>query len=313
MPHHISSVFTLLALMLTAAFASCGKADKPAEQIASKAPAYDTAAVHLALVPSADCLPFIYAEETGIYRKLGLRLQLHTYASQLDCDTALLGGYMDGGYADSQRLAQSRFAKAAFTRISQGKDTWQLFISGTLRVKDIAKLSGRIVGIARESSDKSFCEALITQAHVKADDIYLTQINDVKLRSSMITNRQIDAAVLRWPFTSLSLAAGNKLLVSQPSTAVNNIFVQNNRARRPHLGKSELELLRKGYLMACDSIQTIRNATAKDDLQTDKVSALLQKVYALDAAVADTIKIPTGGFFREKTGKRPLPNGTDKP
>ena len=43
---------------------------------------YDSTAVHLALMPTADCFPFYYAERTGIYRQLGLKVSIHTYTSQ---------------------------------------------------------------------------------------------------------------------------------------------------------------------------------------------------------------------------------------
>lgn len=293
---------SFLLLLVSVLFAACGNTKEPMEPAAKKYSAYDTAAVHLALMPTADCLPFFYAQETGIYRQLGLRLQIHTYNSQLDCDTALLGGYMDGGYADLQRLEEGRGQKKCLTPLTQGTDAWSLFVGGTLRVRDASKLAGRIVAISRESTEKAFCEKLIAGAKLKADAVYLTQINDVKLRAHMMANRQIDAAFLRWPFTSLALASGDKILASQPSTARNSALVKSSLCKHVHLNEASLSLLKKGYAMALDSMRIYHTPSTDKTrkAETDKVTALLQKIYGLDASVADTIKLRKGGFFTEK-------------
>ncbi len=293
---------SFFVLVVSILFSACGNTKEPVEPAAKKYSAYDTAAVHLALMPTADCLPFFYAQETGIYRQLGLRLQIHTYRSQLDCDTALLGGYMDGGYADLQRLEEGRGQKKYLSPLTEGSDAWTLFVGGTLRVRDVSKLAGRIVAISRESTEKAFCEKLISNAKLKTDAVYLTQINDVKLRAHMMTNRQIDAALLRWPFTSLALASGDKILVSQPSTARNSALVKSSLCKRVHLNEASLSLLKKGYAMALDSMR-IYHKTETDrtqQSQTDKVSDVLKKIYGLDATVADTIKLREGAFFTKK-------------
>jgi len=289
-------------LLVSILFVACGNTKEPVVPAAKKYAAYDTAAVHLALMPTADCLPFFYAQETGIYRQLGLRLQIHTYNSQLDCDTALLGGYMDGGYADQQRLKEGRGQNKYLTPLTEGTDTWTLFVGGTLRVRDVSKLSGRIVAISRESTEKTYCEKLIANAKLKPDAVYLTQINDVKLRAHMMANRQIDAALLRWPFTSLALASGDKILASQPSTARNSALVKSSLCKRVHLNEASLSLLKKGYAMAVDSMRIYHKANTGNtrQSQSDKVAAVLQKIYGLDASVADTIKLREGGFFTKK-------------
>lgn len=304
MHRYLSPKCIFLTLICCAMLSACGNStSQPAAgPVVKKAPAYDTLAVHLALMPTADCLPIFYAQETGIYRKLGLRLQIHTYASQLDCDTALLGGYMDGGYADTQRLEEGRGQKKNLSVVSEGTDSWQLFVGGSLRVKDVSKLAGRIVAISRESTEKSFCESLIAKTKLKADAVYLTQINDVKLRAHMMGNRQIDAAVLRWPFTALALGAGDKMLAAQTSPVHNNAFVTSATSKRARLDEASLTLLKKGYAMAIDSIRTYHKPkkAKSSEAHVDKASEILQKVYGIDTALADSIDIPVGGFFKKK-------------
>ena len=54
--------------------------------------------------------------------------------------------------------------------------------------------------------------------------------------------------------------------------------------------------------MAMDSMRIYHKAnTGKTrQSQSDKVGAVLQNIYDLDASVADTIKLREGGFFTKK-------------
>ena len=61
---------------------------------------YDSTALHVALVPTMDNLPLYYAKETGIYDSLGLNIELLTYSSAMDCDTAFTNGEADGVVSD---------------------------------------------------------------------------------------------------------------------------------------------------------------------------------------------------------------------
>ena len=63
----------------------------------------DSAALHVALMPVADCLPFYIAQRSGIYERLGLDLRILTLQAQLDTDTALLRGRAELAYSDLAR------------------------------------------------------------------------------------------------------------------------------------------------------------------------------------------------------------------
>ena len=248
---------------------------------------YDTTHVHLALMPTADCFPFYYAKLSGIYEKLGLNLDIHTYDGQLDCDTALRGKWMDGGYADVQRLKS--FHKN-LQIVSYGKDRWALFVAGSLRVRQVMHLDQRLVAIARNSSENVWLDELLSNARLKVDNVFHIQVNNVNLRAEMLAHRQIDAAMLRWPYTACAFSNGDKVLALQDRAASNACFVVNPRRHGgTKLDKKALMVLRKGYAMAVDSIRLRRTNVVKNVLTND---------YGLPADVADTVKLEFGGFFR---------------
>ena len=166
---------------------------------------YDSTALHVALVPNHDCLPIYYAKRMGIYDSLGLKLQIYTYASQMDCDTMLMSRYADGGWADKIRIAHYGKRMANLEVMWTGNQHWQLFSCGALRINHIKALSGRTIAIARTSAENVWLDQILKMGKLSADDVYRPQINNLKLRAQMLTGNQIDAAVLTWPYSSYAL------------------------------------------------------------------------------------------------------------
>ena len=99
--YSFATLFTLCFLLLIS-LTSCKK-EKNEQPINFGTERYDSAALHVALVPNRDCLPIYYAERTGIYDSLGLKLQIASYGSQMDCDTTLMGNIAEGGWCDKIR------------------------------------------------------------------------------------------------------------------------------------------------------------------------------------------------------------------
>ncbi len=277
----------VLAAAALALLCSCGgKADKKSGAEAGAANSASPAhTLTLAVVPSADLLPLYYAERAGCYRSLGLSVRLETYRSQLDCDTALLGGRTDGGSADLHRMElchKSAYA-AAFTPLWTAADNWQLTVCGTLRVRNTAALKGRMVAISRQSGEDAALTRTLAAVKLKAEGVYRPQVNDLLLRARMLDNGQVDAAMLRWPYTSVATAAGHRVLDAAAPAAESTALAVLTKRLRGKGGKDLPSLLRKGYNMAVDSLRRPRTALLREVLTRD---------YGLPAEVADTIKLP---------------------
>ena len=278
----------LLPILLPLLLAACGSKsnDSASPTLQSDAPITDTACVRLALMPTADCLPFYYAQRTGIYRQLGLKVNIRTYAGQLDLDTALCGTSADAGYADAERLAQPHMKRAPLRIAGTGTDSWQLYADGALRMKDVKALNGRLVAIARESSERAWFTQLVGSVGLRTEQVFTPFVNDVQLRAQMLANRQVDAAMLRWPYSVSAKTEGARLMATQPTKASAARFVTCS-GKGSRISDSRLQLLRKGYAMALDSL---RHASRS------RLTPILQHDYALPAPIADTINIPRGGF-----------------
>lgn len=242
---------------------------------------YDSTALHIALTPNRESFPIYYAHSKGFYKKIGLNLQIATYTSQLECDTAILGKFADGGTIDHTRL------KSYGKRASHLDVLWKenipldIFTSNTLRIRTAKNLYGRTIGITRQSINEYALTKTLQKVNIDPTEVYCPQINSEELRTDMLTGNQIDAAILSWPYTSLAYALKHHHISSYRDSLTNLYFVRNRMTTSDSRTKKQWELFEQGRQMAIDSLKT---ASPKD------YSKILQKEYGLPKEITDTIK-----------------------
>lgn len=270
----------LLILCSLSLLLSC-KEDKVAQPLNFGTERYDSTALHVALVPNRDCFPIYYAERTGIYDSLGLRLQIATYGSQMDCDTTLMGKIADGGWCDNVRRLSYGKRMNHLTPMWEGTQRWEVFTSKALRIREASALTGHTVGMARSSAENEYLQLFLKASKVNTENVYFPQINDLRLRTQMLTGDQIDAAVIAWPYSSWARAEGHRCIGAQRFADKNGSFVRNEQHLSNATRKSQWVIFEKGRRMALDSIR-IKGPKA--------YSLILQKDYGLPKEVADTIR-----------------------
>ncbi|MGM9694159.1 MAG: ABC transporter substrate-binding protein, partial [Alloprevotella sp.] len=172
--------------------------------------------LRLALSPNHDCFPVYVAERCGIFRQLGLKVEIRSCASQLECDKVLATGKVDGGWTDEVRLSHTPQIRG-YVSVLPGKAEWTLFANRTLRVKKTQKLKAKLIAISRLSAEEQWLEHALKEGGLTRKDIYAPQINSHALRLSMLNAGQIDAAMLTWPYSVVAEKEGHhKLFQSVP-------------------------------------------------------------------------------------------------
>lgn len=220
MNRRLFSLFCSLLFVVSASIvASCGGAKPDADAAAATAAQKsvpDSLAFRIACLPTYECLPFYYAEATGIADSLKLPLRILTYQSQFDADTALVSGYADAGVTDQVRWkhyqAQGKLRGAAQWIPLQGE--WLLMVGGRLRLTEAKQLKQRTIAIARYSTSDQYTAHLRDSLRWKFDDLLRPQINDYRVRLQMLDNEQIDAAVLPQPFALRAKSNGQRVLAT---------------------------------------------------------------------------------------------------
>lgn len=235
-------------LFLMLFFCSCHKETGPShEELARR----DSIALHVGVMPVADCLPFYLAERTGIYERLGLEVRLHTYQAQLDIDTALARGHVDVGYSDLARAILLQQDSVDVRAIATFEGRLDLITPRRGRVRKLDQLKEKMVAVARHSITDYWSDRLTDSAAIRRADIFRPQINDVRIRTDMLCNGTMDAAFLPEPYATEALQRGHHKNFSTNGLSPKLVVLLAtgkalNNVDRQH----QIELLLKGYTQA---------------------------------------------------------------
>ncbi len=213
----------------------------------------DSLALHIGLMPVADCLPFYLAAETGVYDRLGLDLRIVTYQAQLDTDTALARGHVEVAYSDLARAIMLQQDTTDVRAVVAPQGDLQFITARRGRVRRLPQLRERMVAVARHSITDYWSDRLTDSARMEQSAIFRPQINNVRIRTDMLCNGTMDAAFLPEPYAHESILRGNHLQFTTRSKAPQlAAFVVPERVLRDTLRQQQLRLLLKGYDQVCD-------------------------------------------------------------
>ena len=249
-----------------------------AEEIARR----DSAALHVALMPVHDCLPFYVAEQLGYYDSLGLDLRILTLQAQLDTDTALLRRRAELVYSDLARAIMIQQTDTSDLRvIATCEGRLRLLTAYRGRVRQIRQLKERMVAVARHSITDYWSDRLMDTASMAQTDIFRPQINNVRVRTDMLCNGTMDAALLPEPYATEAQLRGNKVNFStkklKPQLAALVVPAQViSESSRVH----QIALLLKGYQLACEKM----NAQ-----QADCLPELLRSLCSVPDTLIDSV------------------------
>ena len=237
----------IAALLSVAGFLSSGCSSSNAENAAETTDeATDTIDYDLrvAVLPTLEALPVYYAQQAGIFDSLGITVKILPYTAQFDCDTALFNNTADVCMMDRTRFAD--YTSKGYALASQlNIDThYSLVASKEINAKRVRDLSNLTIAISRHSGAETYCLHELKAAGLKREDVHFPQINNVWLRADMLTNRQVDAAVLPRLQAIYAELNGHHLLKS-------NADIPEARMRLAYLSTSanidKITLLAKAY------------------------------------------------------------------
>lgn len=209
---HVKKLILPLLLLLSAACQPPAPQATP-EQLALA----DRLALHVAVMPTTDCLPLYVAEQSGLADSLGLQLRLHTYMAQMDVDTALQRGRVRVAYSDLVRMLRLHADTLPLRVLIGGHTRLSLLAAKQTRVGHIHQLAERMVAVSRLSASDLWCDALLDSAFMDPEAVFRPQAHSVRLRAEMMRSNIVDAAMLPQPLDAWLRAEGHPLLATQPA------------------------------------------------------------------------------------------------
>ena len=292
------------------------------EVLPEDAPVTDTLALNLILTPTLDCLPLYHAAESGIADSMGLSLSIRTETSQFDIDSIMRRTRRyDGAVFDDQRLARyqqiegkassgsakekpagksrreaaakpaaaqkpataTRRPMPALTEAIRLQSQWRFLTSATVRIREVQKLRKRTVAIARFAASSACLRDALASAGLKEADVYQAQINDFGIRTDMLTEAQVDAAILPEPFATTARLRGHRVVWSAPDSVSRSALCFRSVVLENPQKQQQMELLKKVYE---------RSAADLNRRGTHAADSALIKAYHLPSEVIDTLRLP---------------------
>lgn len=284
----------IITLLLSiAAIVSCTQ--KGTQPTAEELAARDSLALHIAVMPTTDCLPMYLAAECGIADSLGLDVRLHTYLAQMDVDTAIQAGHVTVAYSDlirAIRMSDNTSVKA----IMKGSTGMSLLAIKGKRVSKVHQMKERMVAISRLSISDYWCDAMLDSAYMLMEDVYRPQIHDIQLRTEMVRTGLIDAAILPEPYSQWMEFAGNNIIYTSPKHG-------------PHLAAwivkadSTLDTRRREQVRLMAEAYDIAARQMNEPRHRSRIRHILQAQYRIAPEAVDSIKIvcPAGAELPDST------------
>ncbi len=158
----------------------------------------DSLALKMAVMPTLDGMPLYLAKTRGWFDSLNVDVRLKVRNAQMDCDTALVGGSVEGAVTDVKRMERMVAQGTPLDSAGQTNAYWQLIANRTVRVKNVSQLGDKMVAMTRYSATDYLTDKALEGVKTTSM-VFRIQINDVLIRLGMLINNEMDALWLTEP------------------------------------------------------------------------------------------------------------------
>ena len=215
----------------------------------------DSAALKVAVMPTLDCLPLYVAEYYQLFDTLRGGVRLKFYMAQMDCDTALERGRVEGIVTDLVRAKrmEMRGMKLRYPTVTNAY--WQLIANRNARVKQLKQLDDKMIAMTRFSATDLLTDRVIDSVKLDKDRIFKVQINDVSIRLLMLQNNEMDALWFMEPqATAARMLKHSVVYDTRKEDLQLGVMAFNEKEMRHQERGQQLDMFIKAYNQACDSI-----------------------------------------------------------
>lgn len=248
-------VIFLFSILL---LASCGQSYEEKQAITRKQRAelrrQDSLALKVAVLPTLDCLPIFLAKDHGFFDTQHVDVHLRLWNAQMDADTALLGGSIEGAVTDLVRAERMQRRGVALDYVTSTNAYWQLISNRMARIRELKQLSDKMIAMTRYSATAYLADLAVDSAKPKYD-VFRVQVNDVSVRLHMLLNNEMDAVLLTEPQATTARLCKNPVLMDSRDKNLHLGVIAFRRASmRDARRRQQLKAFIKAYDAACDSL-----------------------------------------------------------
>ena len=249
----------LLAAVTVLLMVACGQSYEETKRITREqrreAFRRDSAALKIAVMPTLDCLPLFVAQQYELFDSVEGGVRLKFYMAQMDCDTAIQRGRVEGVVTDLVRAMRIDQQGVKMRYVAATNAYWQLVTNRNARIKQLKQLDDKMVAMTRYSATDLLTDCARDSVKLAAERLYKVQINDLNVRVQMLMNNEIDALWLPEPQATQARIMKQALVLDSRNVSLNlGIMAFREKEMRRQARAKQLALLIKAYNQACDSI-----------------------------------------------------------
>lgn len=216
----------------------------------------DSLALKIAVLPTMDCLPLYLGCEDSAFQHAGVDVHLYRRNAQIDGDTLLARGHVEGIVTDLVRAQRLRKEGIALNYVTSTNAYWQLIANRLARVKTVGQLSDKMIAMTRFSATDFLSDLAISSARPKPkNDVFRVQVNDVSIRLRMLLNNEMDAAFFTEPQATTARMWKNPVLMDSRDKDLRlGVIAFREDALKDKRRQKQLKAFMKVYNQMCDSI-----------------------------------------------------------
>jgi NitT/TauT family transport system substrate-binding protein len=242
-------------LLLTACGLSYEETKRIARENRREAMRKDSAALKVGVMPTLDCLPLYVAEHYHLFDTAYGGVRLKHFKAQIDCDTALMRGRVEGTVSDLVRAKRMERQGVKIRYAAVTNAYWQLVTNRNARIRQLKQLDDKMVAMTRFSVTDMMTDRVIDSVKLDRDRVYKVQINDVDVRLLMLQNNEIDALWLTEPQATMARMMKHPVVMDTRDLRLQlGVLAFREQEMRRQARSKQFELFMKAYEQACDSI-----------------------------------------------------------
>ena len=214
----------------------------------------DSAALKIAVMPTLDCLPIFVAKDHQLF-DTAVDIRLKYFTAQMDCDTALMNGRVEGGITDLVRAERMMKGGAPLRYFTRTNAYWVLVSNRQQRISQLKQLGDKMVAMTRYSVTDMLGDLAVDSAKLEPWKVFRIQVNDVNIRLKMLENNEMDALVFTEPqLTQAMLLKPRVLLDTRKLDMKMGAVVVRSKGMDDKNRKKQMNAFLIGYNAACDSL-----------------------------------------------------------
>lgn len=205
----------------------------------------------LGMMPTLDGLPFLVAQQQGIYDSLGLDLGLCFFSSANERDGVFQSGQVDGIITDYISVIYLQSLHFDISLIMKNESYSCFIVSKEKQINQPQELKQKNIAISHNTIIEYATEKFLKNNNIQLSDVNMPEINSVALRMQMLEYGQIDASFLPDPYASIAMNSGHKSFISTKELDINLTGTAFSR-KSINKKRKEIELLVRGYNLGVD-------------------------------------------------------------